>query len=135
MPNCGSHGLSRRHFLFGASATAASQGLLCAHPDAQVENAAVTPRNSARACVFINLSGAPSQLDTFDAKDGPWNPAGLSLDQAPGGLVLSRRLFPQLSSLTNELCVIRSAASKEAAHERGQYTVQTGHAFNPAIAP
>lgn len=95
----------------------------------------MSTRNSARSCVFINLAGAPSQLDTFDAKDGPWNPAGLDLQQHAGGLTMSRRLFPQLSSLTNELCVIRSAASKEAAHERGQYTVQTGHAFNPAIAP
>lgn len=48
---------------------------------------------------------------------------------------MSRRLFPELSRLTNEFCVIRSAASKEAAHERGQFTIQTGHAFNPAVAP
>ena len=135
MRNCGKHGLHRRHFLFGASAAAASQGLLRAHPDAEVQAGAVTPRNTARSCVFLNLAGAPSQLDTFDAKEGPWNPAGADLRQSAGGLVMSRRLLPQLANLTSEFCVIRSAASKEAAHERGQYTVQTGHAFNPAIAP
>jgi hypothetical protein len=135
MKNCGHHGIRRRHFLFGSAASAASVGLLQAHPDAEVAaGPAATTRNTARSCIFINLNGAPSQLDTFDAKDGPWNPPGVDIRQY-GQLQMSRRLYPTLSTLTNDFCVIRSAASKEAAHERGQYTVQTGHPFNPAISP
>jgi len=135
MANCGHHGIKRRHFLFGSAASTASVGLAQAHPDAEVTaSRAAQTRNTATSCIFINLNGAPSQLDTFDAKDGPWNPAGIDIRQY-GQLQMSRRLYPTLSTLTSEFCVIRSAASKEAAHERGQYTVQTGHAFNPAIAP
>lgn len=127
--------MRRRHFLFGSAASAASVGFAQAHPDAEVTaGPGAVARNTARACIFLNLSGAPSQLDTFDAKDGPWNPPAADIRQY-GQLQMSRRLYPMLSALTNEFCVIRSAASKEAAHERGQYTVQTGHAFNPAIAP
>ena len=36
-------------------------------------------RNSARNCILIFLAGAPSQIDTFDLKEGPWMP----LDFAP----------------------------------------------------
>jgi hypothetical protein len=134
--DCGNHGWTRRHFLFGAAAGAASRGLLSAHPDAEVSTAPhAALRSSARACVFINLVGAPSQLDTFDPKDGPWNPPDADLRQYPGGLVLSRRYFPNLSNLTGDLLLIHSVQSKEAAHDRGQYTIQTAHSFNPALAP
>ena len=134
MRTCGNHGATRRHFLFGAASTAASLGLLSAHPDSELQRGAVTPRGTARTCVFINLAGAPSQLDTFDPKDGPWNPPGADLRQY-GKITLSRRLFPNLSNLTSDLVVLRSVQSKEAAHERGQYTIQTAHSFNPAVAP
>ena len=36
MRDCGQHGSTRRHFLFGAAASLASRGLLSAHPDAEV---------------------------------------------------------------------------------------------------
>lgn len=134
--NCGAHESTRRRFLFGSALTAASCGLLTTSPAEAEETSGrnVTPRGSAKTCVFINLSGAPSQLDTFDPKDGPWNPPDLDLRDYSGGIRLSRKVFPQLSALTNELCVLRVQAS-EAAHERGQFVVQTGHTFSPASAP
>jgi uncharacterized protein (DUF1501 family) len=131
--NCGYHRLpSRRGFLFQA-ASAAGAGLLAAHADAEVTSAAASPRNSANACIFINLSGAPSHLDTFDPKDGPWNPEGLDLRQY-GNIVLSRTLFPELSRITGDLCIVRSVQSWEAEHTRGQFYLQTGHPSNPAFA-
>lgn len=130
---CGGHApYTRRHFLFGA----ASAGLLSVHADAEITTSrpAVSLRKTARACIFVNLNGGASHLDTFDPKDGPWNPAGVALDQHPGGLVLSKLLFPKLSTLTGELLVLRSCASWEAAHERGQFYMQTAHTQNPALA-
>src|SRR5947209_7487403 len=107
---CGTHAVStRRHFLFGSMA-AASTGLLRAHPDAEVVSAGVTPRSSAKACIFITLNGAASHLDMFDPKDGPWNPPGADIQQYAGGIVLSRRYFPNLSRITNDLLVLRSLA-------------------------
>ncbi|MBI3684414.1 MAG: DUF1501 domain-containing protein [Acidobacteria bacterium] len=132
--NCGQHGdIHRRHFLLGA-AGAAGFHLLKAHADAEEVARGAATRKTARACIFINLSGAPSHLDTFDPKDGPWNPPDVDLQQHPGGIVLSARLFPKLSGITNDLCLLHSVQSWEAAHERGQFYLQTSHPSNPAFA-
>src|SRR5215831_18510630 len=131
---CGTHGAyTRRHFLFGSLA-AASTRLLRAHPDSEVNSAGVAGRNTARSCIFITLAGAASHLDMFDPKDGPWNPDDADIRQYPGGIVLSRKFFPNLSRITNDLLVLRSLTSWEAAHDRGQYYLQTVHPFNPAFA-
>jgi hypothetical protein len=122
---------SRRHFLFGALGGLGTM-LLCR--PAQGQTPQVTPRRSAGVCIFINLDGAPSQLDTFDPKDGPWNPRDVDLYQHAGGWILSRRYFPILSTLTGDICAIRSMASWELAHSRGQFYLQTGHTQNPAFA-
>lgn len=126
---CGGHGFTRRHFLFGA----ASAGLLSVHADAEVTSRSVSARNTADACIFINLNGGASHLDTFDPKDGPWNPSDADIRDY-GDLRLSRKLFPKLSALTGDLLVLRSCSSWEAAHERGQFYMQTAHAQNPALA-
>jgi hypothetical protein len=131
--SCGQHGFTRRHFLFGAVG-AASAGLFRTPADAAVATSSVTPRRTAKACIFINLAGGPSHLDTFDAKDGPWNPSDVDIRQY-GDLFLSRRYFPMLSGMTSDLCVLRSVTSWEAAHSRGQFYLQTTHPFNPAFAP
>ncbi len=131
-PNCPGHApFTRRHFLFGAAASGLA---LRPHADAEITGRAANPRGTARACIFINLNGGPSHLDTFDPKDGPWNPAEIDMVQHPGGLVMSRRLFPKLSTLTRDLLVLRSCASWEAAHERGQFYIQSAHSLNPALA-
>src|SRR5262245_1414014 len=131
LKTCGGHGeYTRRHFLFGA----ASAALLRAHADAETTSSRPALKNSARACVFINLNGGASQLDTFDPKDGPWNASDADIAQYPGGVILSRRFFPKLSTMTRDLLVIRSGAAWEAAHERGQFYIQTSHSQNPALA-
>jgi hypothetical protein len=130
---CGGHTrYTRRHFLFGA----ASAALLRVHADAETITSRPAPQtqNSARACIFINMNGGPSHLDTFDPKDGPWNPADMDLMQHPGGLVMSRKFFPKLSTMTDDLLALRSCASWEAAHERAQFYIQTAHSQNPALA-
>ena len=130
---CGKHGFTRRHFLFGGVG-AVSAALLRTPADAATAAAAVTPRRTAKACIFINLASGPSHVDTFDPKDGPWNPSDADIRQY-GNLLLSRRYFPLLSGMTSDLCVLRSVTSWEAAHSRGQFYLQTAHSFNPAFAP
>ena len=134
--NCNGHApVTRRSLLFGA-ASAASAGLLKAHADAEVTTTgtAVRLRGTARACIFINLNGAPSHLDTFNPQDAAWNPRDADLRQGPGGMVLSNRFFPNLLRNANDLLVLRSVQSWENAHERGQFYMQTGHTQNPAFA-
>jgi len=89
---CGEHGsYTRRHFLFGA----ATARLLSVHADAQTSTfGSVRPRNSARACIFINLNGGASHLDTFDPKDGPWNLSDAAITQYPVGSPFRASTFP-----------------------------------------
>ena len=133
--NCEGHSpVTRRHLLFGA-ATAASSGLLKAHPDAEVTTRpAAGLRGTARSCIFINLNGAPSHLDLFNPQDGPWNAKDADLRQHAGGMVLSNKFFPNLSKITGDLLTLRSVQSWENAHERGQFYMQTAHTQNPAFA-
>lgn len=122
---------TRRHFLFGT----ATAGLLSAHADAAItvsRNASL--RNTAKSCIFINMNGAPSHLDTFDLKDAAWNPRDADIRDYSGNHRMSRRYFPKLSTMTNDLLVMRSCASWEAAHERGQFYMQTAHSQNPALS-
>ncbi len=129
--NCAGHApFTRRHFLFGAAA-----GVLSVHADAQITSSAgVRTRNTAKTCIFINMNGGPSHMDTWDPKDGPWNPTDAKINQYSGGLTLSKTYFPKLSGITNDLLLVRSCASWEAAHERGQFYIQTSHSQNPALA-
>src|SRR5258708_2671778 len=133
-PNCAGHlPFTCRHFLFGASA-AAGASLLTAHADAEVTTGGrAALRGSARCVVFFNLNGGASQLDTFDPKDGPWNPRDADLRQS-GPFVISNKYFPLLTKHLNDTVILRSCTSWEAAHERGQFYMQTGHSQNPALA-
>ena len=53
--------------------------------------------NTAKYVIFIQLAGAPSQIDTFDLKVGPWTPS----DFAPttiNGVDFPEGLMPSLAS-------------------------------------
>ncbi|MBM3787560.1 MAG: DUF1501 domain-containing protein [Acidobacteria bacterium] len=127
-PNCSGHApFTRRHFLFGAAS------LLPVSMHAEEIAGRAVGRNSAKSIVFFNLNGGASQMDTFDPKDGPWNPRDVDL-RTSGAITLSNRFFPSLLRKTDDLLIIRSAASWEAAHERGQFYMQTAHSQNPALA-
>lgn len=126
------HLVSRRKLLFGVGP--ASAYLAAARRgDAQIHAAAASPRNTAKSCIFVNLVGAPSQLDTFDPKAGPWNPDDIDLREVAPRMVLSRTLFPELSRRAADLLVLRSVESWELAHERGNFYIQTAHPSNPAF--
>lgn len=124
--------LTRREFLAGASGLA-TLAALERRGEAATSARSATTKNTARAAILVNLQGAPSHLDTFDVKDAPWNPGDLNLQPGPGGIVLSRTLFPGLLKLSSDLLLVRSIQSWEAAHERGQFYVQTAHPANPAF--
>src|SRR5580692_1631364 len=54
-------------------------------------------RGTAEYCIFLFLSGGPSQIDTFDFKEGRWTPPNFDLRTVKGGLLkLPFGLFPRL---------------------------------------
>src|SRR5690349_9164883 len=100
--NGSDHSISRRRMLFHAGSAAAFLGFVKRGVGMQT-SLNVRTRGTAKTCILVNLDGAASQLDTFDPKDGPWNPADADIRQFGPGFLLSRALFPNLSRLPNEL--------------------------------
>jgi uncharacterized protein (DUF1501 family) len=119
--------LSRREFLrTGAAATVA------ASVPATAVRAAPTPAATADSCIFLMLTGGPSQLDTFDPKPnapsdvrGPFRP----IRTAVPGLHLSE-LFPRMAAMADRFSLVRSMYHTAAPiHETGLQMLNTGRLF------
>lgn len=90
------------------------------------------PNATADHCVWINLTGGPSQLDTFDPKPdapseirGPFRP----IQTRVPGLQLSE-LFPRLATVADKFSLIRSMHHDQPpVHEVGLQLLQTGRRF------
>ena len=103
----------------------------------QTSSASPQLRNSAKSCIFIFLSGAPSQTDLWDFKEGAWTPT----DFAPtnyGDVRWPKGVMPRTAEHLDKLTIVRSALSWAAVHQLGQVWAQI--ARNPggatgAIAP
>jgi hypothetical protein len=92
------------------------------------------PRGSARNVVFFEISGAISHLDTFDFKDNPDTPKDFQVRKLPTGIHLPVNLFPRMEKVMDRIAIVRSFASHEQVHLRGQYYVQAGRPLNVAFA-
>ena len=118
------HEVNRREFIrhgaMGAAATGLSAGA----------GLALGGKTNAKNCIFVFLTGGPSQLETFDPKpDAPAEIRGpfRAISTAVPGLAFSE-LLPGLAARANELSVIRSIYHDQAPiHESGQQLVQTGN--------
>lgn len=94
-------------------------------------------RKTAKSCIFIFLSGAPSQTDIWDLKEGAWTPS----DFAPtsyGNVRWPKGLMPKTAEHLDKITIVRSALSWAAVHQLGQVWAQISR--NPggatgAIAP
>ena len=99
----------------------------------------VALRNTAKNCIFIFLSGAPSHVDTWDLKEGAWTPADFAPTTYGGGNIrFPQALMPNTAAQIDKLAFVRSGLSWAAVHQLGQQWAQI--ARNPggatgAIAP
>jgi len=87
--------------------------------------------NTARYVIFIQLAGAPSQVDTFDLKVGSWTPA----DFAPttlNGADFPAGLMPNLAAQASRFSLVRSCQANALVHQLLQAWNQI--ARNPASA-
>ncbi|MBL8177609.1 MAG: DUF1501 domain-containing protein [Bryobacterales bacterium] len=91
-----------------------------------------SPRGSADCVIFLNLLGGPSQMDTFDVKEGKWGPENRDIRTVKQGYAFPAGLMPKLVDRLDDLLVVRSMEAWETVHSRGQYYLQTGHAVSPA---
>lgn len=92
----------------------------------------VKPRGTAEVCIFLNLSGGPAHIDTFDIKEGNWTPPDFDIRTVKPGIRMPYGLFPKLSEMMNQLVLVRSLQAWETEHIRGQYYLQVAHQTSPA---
>jgi hypothetical protein len=92
------------------------------------------PMGTARQALFINLDGGMSQIDTLDAKEGPWTPSYFDLRSFAGDLKLPAGLFKNLPGALDKITIVRSLSAWDVVHGRAQYYIQTGHPLNLALA-
>ena len=93
----------------------------------------VTLKNTAKNCIFIFLPGAPSNIDTWDLKEGAWTPA----DFAPtsydnNNLRFPQGLMPTTAAQLGRVSFVRSGLAWAAVHTLGQTWAQI--ARNPGGA-
>lgn len=82
-------------------------------------------RKQGKACIFLWMSGGPSQFETLDPKpgadtQGPTKAIATSVD----GIQIAEHM-PNFARLLKELAVIRSMTSKEGNHGRATYLFHT----------
>src|SRR5262249_15758353 len=94
----------------------------------------VKPMRTARQGLFINIEGGMSQIDSLDAKEGPWTPSYFDIRSFPNDLKLPVGLFKSLPGVLDKITIVRSFTAWDAVHGRAQYYIQTGHPLNLALA-
>src|ERR1700694_3938980 len=96
-------------------------------------------RNTAKNCIFIFLAGAPSNIDTWDLKEGAWTPSDFAPTSFLGGtLRFPQGLLPKTAAHLDKMLFVRPGLAWAAVHQLGQSWAQI--ARNPggatgAIAP
>lgn len=104
---------------------------------AQTTSANVKLLNTARSVILIFLQGAPSQVDLWDLKEGPWTPADLQ-PTSYGDVRWPNGLLPKTAQHLSKLSIVRCGLAWAAVHPLAQLWVQISR--NPggatgAIAP
>ena len=90
------------------------------------------PLGTARNLIFIHLFGAPSHVDTFDLKPGPFTPNYFGVNDLGGGWLWPSGLMPILAGMRDRFSILRSISAVEAVHTRAVYHMLTSFQENPA---
>ena len=121
--------IERRLFFRHAASALAGYFLMPQRPFERVARAAVSPKATAKNCIFILMDGGPSHVDTFDFKEGSWTPANFKPEQY-GGIRFPQGLMPALASQMESMSFVRSCRAWAAVHGLARTWVQIGR--NPA---
>ena len=116
--------VSRRRFLYGASAVAAA-GAVNFRDVMSVR--ADELRKQGRAMILLFMQGGPSQFETFDPKPGTENggPTTAISTTAPGIHIAEG--WEKTAQQMKDIAIIRSMTTKEGEHLRAAYQMHTGY--------
>ena len=88
---------------------------------------AETGSNSTRSCILLWMSGGPSQMETFDPREGHTNGGPTkAIDTSVPGIRIAENL-PKVAGVMEDLAPIRSMSTKEGDHTRATYFMRTGY--------
>lgn len=80
-----------------------------------------------KSCILLWMSGGPSQMETFDPKEGNENGGPTTaIDTSVPGIRIADNL-PQVAKQMQHLAPIRSMSTKEGDHQRATYFMRTGY--------
>ena len=125
-------GFTRRGFLrVGGTGLVASFFSSAISASLREAATAVSPslQRTAKNCIVIFLEGAPSHVDLWDLKEGPWTPRALA-PTSYSEVRWPQGYLPKTAEHLSKLTFIRSAMSWVAVHPLGQLWAQIGR--NPA---
>ena len=127
--------ISRRLF-FQLAGSALTGSMLAPHASAQtpvniVDTTGAATLNTAKNVIFILLTGAISQMDSFDLKVTSDTPAALEPTMI-GDVNWPAGLLPKLGGHLDDIAIIRSMSAWALVHPLAQTWVQIGR--NPAAA-
>jgi hypothetical protein len=119
-------GFSRRRFLqIAGTGVVASWFADVLNPNLLAATTGVAPflQNSARNCILVFLAGAPSQVDTWDLKEGSWTPS--AFEPTPYGEIrFPRGLLPETADHLDKLAFVRAGLAWAAVHSLAQTWAQ-----------
>ena len=116
---------TRRVFFRHLSTAVGGYFLLPSRPMENIARAAASPIGTAKNCIFILLTGAPSHVDTFDLKEGSWTPSYFN-PTSYGDLRFPQGLMPKLADQLDSIAFLRSVRAPAIAHGLAQTWVQIG---------
>ncbi|MFN7946222.1 MAG: DUF1501 domain-containing protein [Blastocatellia bacterium] len=122
----------RREFfkLAGAGVTGFFLSPLLAPAEVRADSGAKLMK-TARNCIFILLSGAPSHVDTFDLKVGAYTPADFN-PTTYNGVSFPQGLLPTVATQLDKIAIVRSLRAPALVHSLQQVWVQISR--NPSAA-
>jgi hypothetical protein len=123
---------TRRMFFRHAASGLGGYFLLPQLATETVARAAVTTRGSAKQVIFVMMAGAPTHVDTFDLKEGPWTPKTFDVTPYSDRIRFPRGLMPGLAEHLPSMSMLRSVRSWAVVHGLANQWIQL--ARNPASA-
>jgi hypothetical protein len=125
-------GFSRRQFFqVAGSALTGYYFTQIARPLDVLAAGKVATKATARSCIFMFMTGAPSHTDTFDLKEGSWLPSVFA-PTSYGDIRFPQGMMPNLADQIGKIAIVRSVQAWATAHGLAQTWAQI--ARNPTAA-
>ncbi len=86
---------------------------------AATETTAAQLIGRAKNVIFIHMQGAPSHVDTFDLKVGPWTPADFN-PTSYNGIMFPQGLMPNIATHLNKIAIVRGLRAPALVHSLQQ---------------